>query len=133
MPKNRVLYNSYIYNAHDNTSILDKFILHGGKIAESCSGGQAVHANLSEHLTKEQYNKLIDFAIQQGTNYFTFNIPNSQCQCGFITKFPIKKCPKCGSENITQWTRTIGFLRPISAMDKYRQIEAGMRVYSKEV
>lgn len=133
VPKNRVLYNSYIYNAHDNTSILDKFILQGGKIAEACSGGQAVHANLSEHLTKEQYDKLLNFAIKQGTTYFTFNIPNSQCQCGFITKYPIKKCPKCGSENITQWTRTIGFLRPISAMDKYRQIEAGMRVYSKEV
>lgn len=102
VPENRVLYNSYMYNAHDNTSILDKFVLHGGKIAESCSGGQAVHANLSEHLTKEQYSKLIDFAIKQGTNYFTFNIPNSQCQCGFITKYPIQKCPKCGSDHITQ-------------------------------
>lgn len=40
VPRDRVLYNSYFYNAHDpNTSILDKFILHGGKIANSCSGG----------------------------------------------------------------------------------------------
>ena len=29
VPEDENLYNSYFYNAHDNTSILDKFILHG--------------------------------------------------------------------------------------------------------
>ena len=132
VPSNRVLYNSYIYDAHNpNISVLDRFILQGGEIAKSCSGGQAVHCNLEDHLSKEQYLKLIDFAIAEGTNYFTFNIPNSQCDdCGFITKHPIKECPKCHSKNITQWTRTIGYLRPIKSMDYYRQIEAGNRIYS---
>lgn len=133
VPSDRVLYNSYVYDAHNpEISVLDRFILQGGEIAKSCSGGQAVHCNLIEHLTKEQYLKLIDFAIANGTNYFTFNIPNSQCDdCNFITKYPIKECPKCHSKNITQWTRTIGYLRPIKAMDYYRQIEASKRVYSK--
>ena len=132
VPSNRVLYNSYIYDAHNpNISVLDRFILQGGDIAKSCSGGQAVHCNLEDHLSKEQYLKLIDFAIVEGTNYFTFNIPNSQCDdCGFITKHPIKECPKCHSKNITQWTRTIGYLRPIKSFDYYRQIEANKRVYS---
>lgn len=132
VPSNRVLYNSYIYDAHSpNISVLDRFILQGGEIAKSCSGGQAVHCNLEDHLSKEQYLKLIDFAIAEGTNYFTFNIPNSQCDdCGFITKHPIKECPKCHSKNITQWTRTIGYLRPIKSFDYYRQIEASKRVYS---
>ena len=132
VPSNRVLYNSYIYDAHNpNISVLDRFILQGGDIAKSCSGGQAVHCNLEDHLSKEQYLKLIDFAIAEGTNYFTFNIPNSQCDdCGFITKHPIKECPKCHSKNITQWTRTIGYLRPIKSFDYYRQIEANKRIYS---
>lgn len=40
VPKDRNLYNSYIYNAHDpNTSVLDKFILQGGEIAKAVSGG----------------------------------------------------------------------------------------------
>ncbi len=109
VPSDRNLYNSYIYNAHDDTSVLDKFILQGGEIAKSCSGGQAVHANLEDHLSVEQYLKLLEFAVKEGTNYFTFNIPNSQCDdCGFITKHPIAVCPKCNSENITQWTRIIG-------------------------
>lgn len=134
VPIDRNLYNSYVYNAHDDTSVLDKFILQGGEIAKSCDGGQAVHCNLEEHLSKEQYLKLIDFAIANGTNYFTFNIPNSQCEnCGFITKYPIKYCPECKSDNITQWTRIIGYLKPIKAFSKDRQIEANKRTYSKDV
>lgn len=110
VPKDRVLYNSYFYNAHDpNTSILDKFILHGGKIANSCSGGQAVHANLNEHLSKEQYLKLIDFAIEQDTSYFTFNVPNTECKdCGKIFKKDVSECPICKSTNLRYWTRVVG-------------------------
>ena len=32
-----------------------------------------------------------------------------------------------------QWTRVIGFLRPVEDFDKYRKIEAEKRVYLKEV
>ena len=132
VPKNRVLYNSYFYLADDkNTTILDKFRLHGKEFTELCDGGMGLHCNLEEHLSKEQYLKLIDFAISQGTFYFTFNVPNSEClDCGNIEKIPVEKCPKCGSTHITQWTRIIGYLRPIRCFDKYRQIEAKTRVYS---
>lgn len=132
VPENRVLYNSYFYDAHDpNTSILDKFILHGGKIANACSGGQAVHANVKEHLSKEQYLKLIDFAIEQDTSYFTFNVPNTECKdCGSIFKKTVSKCPNCNSSNLRYWTRVVGFLRPIDGFDKYRQEEASKRIYN---
>lgn len=134
VPEDRNLYNSYFYNAHDDTSVLDKFILHGRQTSTYCDGGSALHCNLEEHLSKEQYLKLIDFAIQQGTNYFTFNIPNSKCEdCKHIVKAPIKVCPKCGSEHITQYTRIIGYLRPITAFGKDRRIEAERRTYSKEI
>ena len=131
VPEDENLYNSYFYNAHDNTSVLDKFILHGRQTASYCDGGSALHCNLQDHLSKEQYLKLIDFAVEQGTNYFTFNIPNSQCDdCHFITKHPIKVCPKCGSTHITQYTRIIGYLRPITAFGSDRKIEAGKRTYN---
>ena len=131
VPEDENLYNSYFYNAHDNTSVLDKFILHGRQTASYCDGGSALHCNLQDHLSKEQYLKLIDFAVSQGTNYFTFNIPNSQCDdCHFITKRPIKVCPKCGSSHITQYTRIIGYLRPITAFGSDRKIEAEERTYS---
>ena len=132
VPKDRNLYNSYFYNAHDNTSVLDKFILHGKQTYQYTDGGSALHCNLEEHLSKEQYLKLIDFAVKEGTSYFTFNIPNSKCNdCNYIVKAPISKCPKCNSENITWYTRIIGYLRPISAFSKDRCIEAEHRVYTK--
>ena len=131
VPEDENLYNSYFYDAHDDTSVLDKFILHGRQTYQYTDGGSAAHINLEDHLSKEQYLKLIDFAIVNGTNYFTFNIPNSKCDdCGYITKHPITECPKCHSKNITQYTRVIGYLRPIKSFGKDRQIEAGKRVYS---
>lgn len=134
VPEDENLYNSYFYDAHDDTSVLDKFILHGRQTYQYTDGGSAAHINLEDHLSKEQYLKLIDFAIANGTNYFTFNIPNSKCDdCGYITKHPITECPKCHSHNITQYTRVIGYLRPIKTFGKDRQIEANKRVYSKEV
>lgn len=131
VPDDENLYNSYFYDAHDDTSVLDKFILHGRQTYQFTDGGSAAHINLEDHLSKEQYLKLIDFAITNGTNYFTFNIPNSKCDdCGYITKHPITECPKCHSKNITQYTRVIGYLRPIKSFGKDRQIEASHRTYS---
>lgn len=130
VPKDRNLYNSYFYNAHDNTSVLDKFILHGRQTYQFTDGGSALHCNLEEHLSKEQYLKLIDFAIQEGTSYFTFNVPNSKCEdCGYIVKAPITHCPKCNSNNVTWYTRIIGYLRPLTAFSKDRKLEADKRVY----
>lgn len=131
VPDDENLYNSYFYNAHNDTSVFDKFILHGRQTYQYTDGGSAAHINLEDHLSKEQYLKLIDFAIANGTNYFTFNIPNSKCDdCGYITKHPITECPKCHSKNITQYTRVIGYLRPIKSFGKDRQIEASHRTYS---
>ena len=131
VPEDENLYNSYFYNAHDDTSILDKFILHGHQTYQYTDGGSAAHINLEDHLSKEQYLKLIDFAIANGTNYFTFNIPNSKCEdCGKIIKRPIDTCPCCGSHNITQYTRVIGYLRPTKAFGSDRQQEARNRMYS---
>ena len=134
VPEDENLYNSYFYDAHDDTSVLDKFILHGRQTYQYTDGGSALHCNLQDHLSKEQYLKLIDFAIQEGTSYFTFNIPNSKCEdCGHIIKKPVSKCPKCGSENVTQYTRVIGYLRPIKAFGSDRQEEANKRTYSKNI
>ena len=128
----RVLYNSYFYLAHDNTSVLDKFRLHGKEFTATLDGGVGCHINLEEHLSKEQYLKLIKFAVENGTSYFTFNIPNSECEdCHYIVKKPIKECPKCHSKNIKWYTRIIGYLRAIKNFGYERQIEASKRVYSK--
>ena len=110
VPEDRVLYNSYFFLADDNKlSIIDKLKLHGKEFTELCDGGMGCHINLQEHLSKEQYLKIIDLAIKYGTFYFTFNVTNTEClDCGHIEKLPIEVCPKCGSNNLTHWTRIIG-------------------------
>jgi ribonucleoside-triphosphate reductase len=133
VPEDRNCYNSYFYKPDDNSvSVLEKFRLHGKKYVESLDGGVALHCNLEEHLSKEQYRKLIEYAVKEGTNYFTFNVPNSQCaKCGNISKHKLSRCPQCGSDKITWWTRIIGYLRPVSNFSKGRRIEAGKRIYSQ--
>lgn len=130
---NRDCYNSYFYIVEDSkTSILEKFKLHGKKYIEHLTGGSALHCNLEEHLSKEQYALLLRFAIKQGCNYFTFNVPNTVCNdCGFISKDKLNKCPKCGSENLDYLTRIIGYLKRISNFSKARQIEEKNRYYDK--
>lgn len=133
VPENENLYNSYIYDAHDNTSILDKITMQGGQIAKSIDGGQASHLNLEENLSKEQYTKLLEFAVREGNSYITFNVPQTQCDdCGFIAKHFFLKCPKCDSSHNTIWTRIIGYLRPVKAWSKDRQKEGVNRVFAKK-
>ncbi len=134
VPEDRNCYTSYFFMPDDDSiSLLDQMRLHGRNYTDTLDGGVALHANLEEHLSKEQYLKIMDIAIKEGTSYFTFNIPNSSCdKCGYITKSPIKKCPKCGSEEITWWTRIIGYLRPIKGFSKGRRVEASKRIYNKQ-
>lgn len=129
VPRN--CYNSYFYIVEDETSnIIDKFILHGDRLTKYLDGGSALHANLNEHLSKEQYLKLIDNAIKTGCSYFTFNIPNTICnECGYISKNRLSKCEKCGSENLDYITRIIGYLKRVSRFSEERQKEAKKRYY----
>lgn len=133
VPSDKNLYNSYIYDAHDNTSILDKIAMQGGRIAQSIDGGQASHINLEDNLSKEQYTKLLEYAIKVGNNYITFNVPQTQCDdCGFIAKHPFHVCPKCGSHNTTLWTRIIGYLKPLKSWSESRQQEGSHRMFAKK-
>lgn len=129
----RDCYNSYFYAVEDTSlNILDKFKLHGKEYVKYLDGGSALHMNLEEHLTKDQYRNLLKVAAKEGTNYFTFNIPNTICNdCGHIDKRYLHECPKCGSKNVDYATRVIGYLKRISNFSEARQKEAKQRFYYK--
>ena len=134
VPSDTNLYASYIFKPNDaNISVLDKFKLHGKDyIGDFLDGGAACHVNLENHLSAKQYYKLLNYSAEVGCQYFTFNVPNSECDdCGYITKIPIDKCPKCGSEHINLWERPIGYLSKIKNWSEGRQIEQKTRVYNK--
>ena len=127
----RDCYNSYFYIVEDDSlTILDKFRLHGAPYIQHLTGGSALHLNLDEHLSKEQYRQLLRVAATEGCNYFTFNIPNTICNdCGHIDKRYLKECPVCHSKNVDYMTRIIGYLKRISNFSQGRQEEAQRRYY----
>ncbi|MBP3789495.1 MAG: anaerobic ribonucleoside-triphosphate reductase [Prevotella sp.] len=128
----RDCYNSYFYVVEDDSlSIIDKFKLHGAPYIEHLTGGSALHMNLEEHLSKEQYKQLLKVAAQEGCNYFTFNIPNTVCNdCGTIDKRYLHECPHCHSKNVDYMTRIIGYLKRVSNFSQARQEEAARRYYA---
>ena len=127
----RECYNSYFYVVEDDSlNIIDKFKLHGAPFIEHLTGGSALHMNLEEHLSKEQYLQLLKVAAHEGCNYFTFNIPNTICNdCGHIDKRYLHECPVCGSKNVDYMTRIIGYLKRVSNFSAARQAEAARRFY----
>ncbi len=128
----RDCYNSYFYIVEDEkTTVLDRFRLHGRKYIEHLTGGSALHCNLNEHLSKEQYRQLLRVAAAEGCNYFTFNIPNTICNdCGHIDKRYLKECPHCHSKNVDYLTRVIGYMKRVSNFSAGRQKEAARRHYA---
>lgn len=135
VPQDTNLYASYIFKPNDTEiSVLDKLKLHGSEyIGDYLDGGSAAHINLDSHLSSEQYRKLINYAASVGCQYFTWNIPNSECQdCGWIGKQPVTKCPKCGSNHIDYYDRVIGYITKIKNWSDGRRIEQKSRIYTKE-
>lgn len=129
----RDCYNSYFYAVEDDSlSVIDKFKLHGAPYIEHLTGGSALHMNLEERLSKDQYLQLFKVAAKEGCNYFTFNIPNTVCNdCGHIDKRYLKECPVCKSKNVDYLTRIIGYLKRVSNFSQARQAEAERRYYAK--
>lgn len=127
----RDCYNSYFYIVEDDSlNIIDKFKMHGAPYIEHLTGGSALHMNLEEHLTQQQYRNLLRVAAKEGCNYFTFNIPNTICNdCGTIDKRYLKECPHCHSHNVDYMTRIIGYLKRVSNFSEARQKEAQRRFY----
>lgn len=134
VPEDTNLYASYIFKPNDpDISILDKIYLHGRNFCgDNLDGGSSAHLNLDSHLSIEQYRKLLKYAAEVGCKYFTFNVPNCECDdCGFIAKQPFKECPKCGSANVCMWDRVIGYLTKIKNWSAGRQLEQKTRIYDK--
>ncbi|MFC3152063.1 anaerobic ribonucleoside-triphosphate reductase [Litoribrevibacter euphylliae] len=131
---NRDCYNSYFYVVEDDDcNAVDKFILHGKELTEYLDGGSALHLNLDEALTPEQYLRLYNIAATTGCNYFCINVKITICnECDHIDKRTLHACPECHSQNIDYGTRVIGYLKRVSAFSQARQEEHQLRHYHRQ-
>ena len=127
----RDCYNSYFYPVEDpNVNVLDKLKLYSKDIVQYLDGGSALHLNLEQMLSHEQFVHLYKLCSKYGVQYWTTNVLCTICNdCGYINTDTENHCVKCGSIDVDYGTRVIGYLKRISNFSEARQKEAGKRFY----
>lgn len=127
----RDCYNSYFYPVEDTkVNVLDKLKLYSKDIVQYLDGGSALHLNLEQMLSAEQFFHLYKLCSKYGVQYWTTNVLCTICnECGYINTDTETHCVKCGSTDVDYGTRVIGYLKRISNFSEARQKEAGKRFY----
>jgi len=134
--KDKLLFSHHKYKLYSNQYIplwknvdLVERIKIAGKFDQLCSGGAITHINSSDSLTKDQMEKIIEYAAKNGVVYFAVNIAQCRCRtCGklFIGKF--LKSP-CHDAKVDNYLRVVGFLTPVNDWDNTRQEEYTRRQF----
>ena len=127
----RDCYNSYFYPVEDTkVNVIDKLKLYSKDIVQYLDGGSALHLNLEQMLSAEQFMHLYKLCSKYGVQYWTTNVLCTICNdCGYINTDTENHCVKCGSTDVDYGTRVIGYLKRISNFSEARQKEAGKRFY----
>lgn len=91
-----------------------------------CNGGSIAHINIeAPFATFEQAWDMVNYIADQGLTYFAFNTKIQACKHNHA--FYGKKCPVCGGDVETEYTRIVGFYTPIKTWSKTRKEEYAMR------
>lgn len=91
-----------------------------------CNGGSIAHLNIDAPFdTFEKAWDAVNYIADQGLTYFAFNTKIQACEHNHA--FYGTKCPICGSDVATEYTRIVGFYTPIKSWSKERKAEFKMR------
>ena len=91
-----------------------------------CNGGSIAHLNIDAPFnTFEKAWDAVNYIADQGLTYFAFNTKIQVCEHNHA--FYGKKCPICGGNVATEYTRIVGFYTPIKTWSKERKAEFKMR------
>jgi len=79
------------------------------------SGGAVLHLFTNEELSVEQQIKLVKSIMNNFPVYYMTKTPFlTTCNsCGHKMVGKHNKCEKCGSDDVTLWSRPIGYFRPV--------------------
>ena len=91
-----------------------------------CNGGSIAHLNIDAPFDSfEKAWDAVNYIADQGLTYFAFNTKIQACAKNHA--FYGKKCPLCGGDVATEYTRIVGFYTPIKSWSKARKQEFKMR------
>jgi len=91
-----------------------------------CNGGSIAHLNIDAPF--DSFDKAwnaVNYIADQGLTYFAFNTKIQACAHNHA--FYGTKCPVCGGDVATEYTRIVGFYTPIKSWSKERKAEFKMR------
>lgn len=91
-----------------------------------CNGGSIAHLNIDAPFDSfEKAWDAVNYIADQGLTYFAFNTKIQACEHNHA--FYGKKCPVCGGDVATEYSRIVGFFTPIKTWSKERKKEFAMR------
>ena len=91
-----------------------------------CNGGSIAHLNIDAPFDSfEKAWNAVNYIADQGLTYFAFNTKIQACEKNHA--FYGTKCPVCGGEVKTEYSRIVGFYTPIKTWSKERKAEFKMR------
>ena len=91
-----------------------------------CNGGSIAHLNIDAPFDSfEKAWEAVNYIADQGLTYFAFNTKIQACARNHA--FYGTKCPVCGGEVATEYTRIVGFYTPIKTWSKERKQEFKLR------
>ena len=95
-----------------------------------CNGGSIAHINIeAPFATFEQAWDTVNYIADQGLTYFAFNTKIQACKHNHA--FFGTKCPICGGDVYTEYTRIVGFYTPIKTWSSSRKAEYAMREWER--
>ena len=91
-----------------------------------CNGGSIAHLNIDAPFDSfEKAWDAVNYIADQGLTYFAFNTKIQACAKNHA--FYGTKCPVCGGDVATEYTRIVGFYTPIKSWSKERKAEFTLR------
>lgn len=91
-----------------------------------CNGGSIAHINIEAPFDSfEKAWAMTEYIADTGLTYFAFNTKIQACKNNHA--FFGTKCPVCGGDVATEYTRIVGFYTPIRTYSKERKEEFAMR------
>jgi ribonucleoside-triphosphate reductase len=99
-----------------------------GELQQLCTGGSISHLNINGLVEPETaYNFTMKCLTQSNLSHFALNKGFTTCSAGHTSQGVYSKCPVCGSEEIDNLTRIVGYLVPVKQWNKVKKLEFSHR------